>query len=114
MVPVLGPTINAAILGFNDKPYDDKVSLSPVVSMAESSARVPAGVAKIAKGEGDWSRTIKDSAALATLATGIPFTLLGKPVSYAADVMEGDIEPEGPVDATRGAITGAASPQSRE
>jgi len=114
MVPVLGPTINAAILGFNDKPYDDKVSLSPVVSMAESSARVPAGVAKIAKGEGDWSRTIKDSAALATLATGIPFTLLGKPVSYAVDVMEGDIEPEGPVDATRGAITGAASPQSRE
>ncbi len=114
MVPVVGPVVNSALNRFNDKPYDDKISLSPVASMVEAAAGVPKDLHDLFTDKANWSRTIKDVATAATLATGIPFTLAAKPISYVAGVAEGRIEPTGPADVARGLVTGVASPQSKQ
>ena len=114
MVPVAGPWANTAMNMFNDKPYDDRLSLSPGVGALDAAARTPVNVYRLATGEGDWSRTAKDTLTLLGLATGIPLGALGRPVGYGLDVAEGDVEPTDPVDAVRGAVTGAPSPASRE
>jgi hypothetical protein len=45
--------------------------------------------------------------------SGLPLVPLAKPLGYAADVFNEDVEPTGPVDVVRGAITGAPSPGSK-
>jgi hypothetical protein len=114
LVPFVGGALNAAVSGLNDKPYDDKLSVSPALSAVEAGTRVPGELVSMAQGEGDASRTVKDVLTLLGLATGIPVGALGRPLGYAADVAEGDVTPTGPLDAARGAITGAPSPQSRD
>ena len=50
---------------------------------------------------------------LVSLATGMPVAALGKLLGYAADMMQVRVEPTGSVDAVRGAISGAASLDSK-
>ena len=38
---------------------------------------------------------------------------LGKPLGYGADVMQGRVQPTGPVDAVCGTVSGVASPDSK-
>jgi len=114
MVPVVGPAINASANAFNDKPFDDKLSLSPGVSAVDSAIRTPKNIAQLMAGEGDWSRTAKDTLTLMGLAIGIPVGALNRPLGYGIDVMEGDVVPTDPLDAVRGAVTGAPSEASRQ
>jgi hypothetical protein len=106
MVPIVGPTAMATLNTLNDKPYDDRVLSSPAISALESAIKAPAGIVDLFNGEGDFSRTTKDSLGLLTLLTGLPFQALSRPLGYAVDVAEGDTEPADAVDAARGAIAG--------
>lgn len=48
----------------------------------------------------------------ATLVTGIPFAVLGKPFGYWLDVAQGKKDaPDSIYDATRGTITGKHAPE---
>lgn len=114
MVPGIGPTINASANAFNDKFFDDKLSLSPSMGAAEAAARTPKNIAQLMAGEGDWSRTAKDTLTLMGLAIGIPLGALNRPLGYGIDVLEGDVVPTDPLDAVRGAVTGAPSEASRQ
>lgn len=113
-IPVIGPVINAGINRALGRQTDSSISVSPVVSVAEGAIGTPFDVWELTQGKGNAQRTVRDTASLATLATGIPLTLLGRPAGYAAGVAQGKIEPTGPADAARGLVTGAASPQSRQ
>lgn len=113
LIPLVGPTTLATINAFNDKPYDDKLSLSPGVASMETAARTPAEIVQLAQGKGDASKTTRDVFTTLGIITGLPLGGIGRPVSYAVDVAEGDVEPQNPVDAARGAITGTASPNSK-
>jgi hypothetical protein len=98
-----------AVAGFNiwnDKPYDDRIASSPAISALESAVRTPLSIYDLATGEGDLSRTVKDTLGLVTLLTGIPVQALARPLGYAADVLEGDTEPTDALDAARGAMAG--------
>lgn len=106
MVPLVGSVGMAGVNAFNEKPYDDRVMSSPAISVLEAAARTPANIYDFAIGEGDGSRTFKDAMTLLTLMTGVPFQALNRPVGYAIDVLEGDVEPEDGMDAARGAIAG--------
>lgn len=113
MVPVIGQVSVVTANAFNRKPYDDRMSTAPAVSMIESAASAPHSVYQAIVEDGSAKRAVRDTLTLVSIATGIPVSALGKPLGYAADVMQGKVEPSGPIDATRGALSGAASPGTR-
>ena len=59
-------------------------------------------------------KNVRDVLSALTLATGIPFTLLGRPISVQYDINRGVIDPENTPDHIRALITGKASRRSRE
>jgi hypothetical protein len=113
MVPIFGQGMNAIPNALNDKPYDDRLATSPAISMIEAAVKSPVSVYKALFEDGDKSKAVKDVASLISLTTGIPANIAARPASYMLDVAEGDVQPTGPVDAARGAVTGRASPDSK-
>lgn len=114
MVPVAGQVINAAANTANGKPYDDKISTSPAISMLESAGKAPKSVYTAVTGQGGEGKAVRDVATLISMATGIPALGLAKPLIYGADVASGRTRPLGPADAVRGVITGTSSPESKQ
>jgi hypothetical protein len=114
MVPVVGQTVNAVVNMSNSKPYDDRISTAPAISMIEAAARAPSSVYKAIAEDGKPSKAIKDVATLISMSVGLPANALAKPAGYVADVMADRVEPTGPVDYGRGIITGVASPASKQ
>ena len=113
MVPVVGQGVNALVNAANSKPYDDRLATSPAVSMLESAARAPVSAYKAAAGEGSTQKAVRDVATLISMTVGLPANLAARPVGYLAGLSEGRIVPTGSIDAARGMITGAASPESK-
>lgn len=86
---------------------DDRLSLSPVLSIVESAAGVPAAIYKDAVDRGELKKkTVKDSLQMIGIMTGLPTGPLGRPLGYLMDVESGKAEPTGPIDFGRGLITG--------
>lgn len=112
-VPILGQAAQLVVGRFTDKPSDDKFSLSPAVSLIESSAGAPASVYKAIAEDGSAMRAVRDVAAAATLITGLPVYAAARPVSYVTGVAEGKIVPTDTLDFIRGIVTGTASPESK-
>lgn len=113
-VPIVGQGAQLVLNRFNDKPADDKFSLSPAVSLIESSVGAPSSVYKAIMEEGSAQKAVRDTAAAATLLTGLPIYAAARPIGYAAGMADDRIEPTGPIDLTRGLVTGTASPQSKQ
>lgn len=105
MVPG-GTVANTAMAQFNDKAYDDRINLSPAVSTVEQSLHSLSSVPKAIGGNGDPTRALKDSLTALGLASGLPLGVLNKPISYIDKVEKGKAKPKGPVDYTRGLVTG--------
>jgi hypothetical protein len=106
MFPVVGPIANAGINAWNNKWYDDRISTSPAVSMIESAVRAPHTVYEAASGKVAASKALKDTLTLMGLLTGFPLAPVGRPLGYLADVAQGEARPTGPIDVTRGLVTG--------
>lgn len=113
MVPIFGQGANALVNAGNSKPYDDRLATSPAISMVEAAVKAPWTLYAAMFEDGDKSKAVKDVASLISLTTGVPANIAARPLSYAADVQEGDVAPTGPVDMARGLVTGRASPASR-
>jgi hypothetical protein len=113
-VPVVGQAANAALGAFTKLPYDDRISMSPAVSVIESGLGTPAEVYQsLVDGESFNRADTRDALNLLGVLTGTPIGALAKPLGYGVGVAQGDIEPTGPLDAARGVVTGAPSPESR-
>lgn len=110
MVPLLGPLTQVGINQFNDKWYDDRLSMSPAVSSLESIARVPYDAWKVATdNEASLNRPIKDVLTTVGMVTGLPIAPLARPIGYLTDIEQGKIEdPDNPFEFTRGLISGKA------
>lgn len=115
MVPGVGQAANAAIgLATTKAQYDDRVSVSPSVSLFESFIRVPFQAYKsVFEGEDFDRRDVRDTMTLLGVLTKLPLGAVGRPVGYGVGVAQGDIQPTGPLDVARGLVTGAPSPESR-
>jgi hypothetical protein len=113
-VPFVGQFINVGINKFNDNPMDDRVSLSPAISLIESTVSAPQSVYKALVEDGSVARAVKDVATAVSIATGLPAHWAGRPASYLTGIIEGDISPTGVGDFARGLVTGVASPESKE
>lgn len=113
MVPVVGQSAMLIANSFNRKPYDDRMSTAPAVSMIESAASAPHSIYKAIAEDGSGKRAIRDTLTLVSIATGIPVAALGKPLGYLSDIGQNKVEPTGGVDLARGLVSGAASPDSK-
>ena len=115
----LVPFGNIAIVplnSFNDLPYDDRITTSPSMSTLEAAT---VGTARTLINAADpdkevTGKNVRDVLTLLTLFTGIPFTLLGRPIGVQYDIERGVIDPENTPDHIRALITGKASRRSRE
>lgn len=114
LVPLVGVPVNAGVNAMNDKPYDDRMSVSPAISVIESAV---VGTAQTGKALFDDEKDIskkkatKDFLSTIGVFTGLPVMPLGKPIGYIIDVEEGRANPSGPVDYSRGLITGRPGEQ---
>ncbi len=115
----LVPFGNIAIVPFNslnDLPYDDRITTSPSMSTLEAAS---VGTVRFLLNLADpdkevTGKNVRDVLSALTLATGIPFTLLGRPVGVQYDINRGVIDPENTPDHIRALITGKASRKSRQ
>lgn len=116
MVPFIGQLANAAINRFNSNPADDKMSLSPAVSLLESAVGVPLDVYNaIADPDKLNARNaVRDVASAISIVTGLPAIAFARPIGYLAGMEDDKITPTGPGDLVRGLVTGAASPESKQ
>jgi hypothetical protein len=113
-VPYAGNAVNAAISNTDDNVMNDRYTASPVFSMGESGLSLiqHARRALDEDKEVNQGKASKDLMNTATLVTGIPFAVLGKPSGYWLDVAQGKKEaPDSIYDATRGTITGKHAPE---
>ncbi|HCA51914.1 MAG TPA: hypothetical protein DEP24_02640, partial [Mycobacterium sp.] len=85
-IPIAGQFAVAGLQRFNDNPLDDRVSLSPAVSLLESSVGAPQSVYKAIVDDGSAQKAIRDVATLVSVATGVPVYGLARPIGYAAGV----------------------------
>ena len=113
-VPIAGQAAQLVVNRFNDNPADDKFSLSPAVSLIESSVSAPASVYDAIVNDGNKQKAVRDVAAAATMLTGLPIYGVARPLGYLAGIGGGNIEPTGPADLARGLVTGTASPESKQ
>jgi hypothetical protein len=113
MVPGIGQVINTAANTLNHKPYDDRISTAPAISMIESAVQAPVSVYRAAVDGGRESRAVRDVATLISMTTGIPVSAAARPASYLAGVGSGKVRPTSEADMARGLMTGAASPDSK-
>ena len=113
-VPIIGQAAQLVVNRFNDNPADDKFSLSPAISLIESTVSAPSSVYKAIVEDGNKQKAVRDVAAAATMITGLPIYGVARPIGYLAGIAGGNIEPTGPVDLARGVVTGTASPESKQ
>ncbi|MGQ1105755.1 GNAT family N-acetyltransferase [Acinetobacter baumannii] len=114
-VPYAGNVVNAAISNTDDTIVNDRYTASPVFSMGESGLSLiqHARRALDEDKEVNQGKASKDLMNTATLVTGIPFAVLGKPSGYWLDIAQGKKDaPDSIYDATRGTITGKHAPEN--
>ena len=112
----LSQIVMPTIKGKTGTGYDDRIQSSPSVSALTSST---IGVGKaildvVSEDKEVTGQNVKDVMTLISLTTGVPVTLLGRPVSYLVDVNRGKVEPTSTVDLMRGLITGTATKESKK
>ena len=110
-----GTSALVLVNALDNKPYNDRITLSPSVSILESSLRAPVSFyLALTREDKDLSgRNVKDMLTFLSLVTGIPLTILGKPIGYQVDVNRGKVDPLSLPDHIRGLLTGKASGPSR-
>ena len=115
LVP-FGTAATVPFNAFNNKPYDDRMTTSPSVSTLEGATVgvVKAGINIANPDKEVTGKNVRDILTMISLATGIPVTVLGRPIGYAIDVERGKIKPTSDVDYIRGLATGKASESSRQ
>lgn len=105
MVPG-GTVVQSVINRFNDKWFDDRLSVSPAVSQLESAGKAFFSVPQALLNEGRASTAIKDTSALFDLLFGIPTKQFAKTTGFFVDLSSGDQESDNFIDFTKGVISG--------
>lgn len=107
LLPVVGPVVNNFINRFNDNKADDRLSVSPVFKNLERVLGTPKEVYEALHNPNHKrSGAIRDSMSLLGMFTGLPLEPLSRPLGYLSDVKQGVAHPTGPIDYTRGLLTG--------
>lgn len=106
LAPVVGSAVMAGINRFNTQAWDDRISLSPVISMTEALVGVPYDINRDIEKGALSKNTVRDTLTLISLMSGLPVLPFSKPINYLQDIDSGRANPSGPLDLARGLITG--------
>jgi hypothetical protein len=106
MLPGAGQAVNSVVNAFDNQPFNDRISLSPALSFVESATRGVKAQYDILSGDDLGRRDIRDVLSFYSLMTRVPLTGVAPPLTYLHDVESGRARPTGPVDFTRGLISG--------
>ena len=113
-VPIFGNFINSAISETDSNVMNDRYTASPVFGMVERMKALVGHSNRWINEEKELNngKVAQDILNSATLATGIPFAVLGKPSGYWLSIEQGKKdEPKDAIDAVRGTITGKHAPK---
>jgi hypothetical protein len=114
LFPIAGMVVESLANQFNSKPYDNDIRTSPAIELVGSSVRATRAITDLVK-ERDMSelsrREIRDIFTMVGMATGLPVAPLAKPTIYLRDVEQGNVDPKGRIDFTRGLVTGQPGEQ---
>jgi hypothetical protein len=105
-LPIVGSVIQTGFNQYNDKWYDDKVSASPAFTAIPQVIGAPKSLYQMVSQERVSKRSIKDAFNAVGLMTGLPLGTVAKPLGYLTEVSQGKANPTGPIDFSRGLITG--------
>ena len=87
--------------------FNTRLVSIPAESVLTSTFDAARQIGELMYGEDVNARsTVRNTLDALTVITGAPFSALKRPLGYAAGVAAGDIEPENPVDAARGVLSG--------
>jgi hypothetical protein len=116
MVPFGSAAYTAFAAGFTARTYDDRITSSPSIgSLEASTVGVGKAVVNLASDDKELTgRNVRDVLTLVTNATGVPVSVLGRPIGYQMEVNRGKVEPTDPIDYMRGLITGVPSAESKK
>lgn len=106
-IPLIGQFMNSGIDQFKPghKSIDDKVN-SPITDSIFSAVHATGEIGHALQTE-KWShKTVQDSLTALSLISGVPVGFVAKPINYLNDLKSGKANPSGPIDFTRGLITG--------
>ena len=106
LIPWVGQIGSTAINAWDDKWYNDRISTSPAISILERAVQSPKTVYKAIAEDKNKRRAVKDVLDALALASGVPLGPVARAAGYLIDVEEGNTQPEGPVDFTRGILKG--------
>jgi uncharacterized membrane protein YfcA len=110
MIPVLGPATMAGVNYANDIPWDDRVSASPAITaittVVGTAVKAPGVYQDFMDGEDLKKKDVRDALTAMGLLIGVPVGAASKPINYLMDVESGEADPSGPIDFTRGLMTG--------
>jgi hypothetical protein len=108
MVPAVGSFLTVKYnRAFTDNLYDDRLNMNLAISTWDQVTDFPTNLYKDVKdGSVDAGKQAKDFLMFLGVMTKTPVGLPAKQVKYLIDVSEGKVEPTGPIDFTRGLITG--------
>lgn len=104
--PIVGSVIQTGFNQYNDKWYDDKVSASPAFTAIPQVIGAPKSLYQMVSQDRVSKRSIKDAFNAVGLMTGLPLGTVAKPLGYLTEVSQGKANPTGPIDFSRGLITG--------
>lgn len=107
MVPGVGQLSMLVANQFDNKIYNDRLNLSPAISMIDSAA---GGAKAVLQGTAFDDRLtkkeVRDVAIAVALATGAPTNVIAKPLGYVLDVEAGKKEPDNAAEYGIGLLTG--------
>lgn len=102
MFPFGGSALRFVEGQLNDKVYDDRLSLSPLVGAIEAVRGVPALLTR----DELKSRDVRDTLNFFGTISGLPLGYFGKPIGYMIDVEQGKQSADDAVDLVKGITTG--------
>jgi hypothetical protein len=117
MIPIVGQAANAAITRLDNNPMNDRISLSPGLSLIESAlgGNVQTVYEILDSDKGvNARRAVRDAATLVSVFTGLPAYAVARPAGYLAGIADDKIEPTSFADLARGLVTGTPSPESKQ
>jgi hypothetical protein len=106
MIPVAGKFVDGFVAQTNDKFYDNRVGAAPPIEILFKAGMTSGEMLSEPFKDGQEKRQTKDVLMLLGTASGIPLAPAGRPIGYLMDVESGKAQPSGPIDFTRGIITG--------
>jgi hypothetical protein len=113
-IPFGGQAINSVVNRFNNNPMDDRVSFSPVISMVDTASGAAFSAYKAMFEDGSIKKGLKDTLTVISVLFGVPVSVLGRPAGYIADMTEGKVEPDNPLDLLRGLVSGQGREEERQ